>query len=100
MPSPPLPKNVRVDALGGGSDAAATGDGKLCVGGTADPGSMVTVTITGPSGAVSMQSVTPEASDCRFKVCFPEGAGDLPEGQYSVQVVQGTSAVDTRIGVP
>jgi len=101
-PPPPPPKPLKINALAGGSDITAANDGKLCVGGTADPANgNVDVTINGPGGTMLTQNVAVDPVTCRWQACFPAmGVPNLPEGNYQVQAAQAGVAVNNAIGVP
>ncbi|MCI0587470.1 MAG: hypothetical protein L0323_11580 [Planctomycetes bacterium] len=98
-----LPLAIHGIAAGAGSMTA--NDGKICVGGLADAaGGSLTVTITGPAATTQTQTVTVTTSG-RWYACFPPigTAGNLSEGNYTVQATQGTTtpiSTSAAIGVP
>jgi hypothetical protein len=84
--------------MAGGSDIAVADDGRLCVGGTADPtlnGGNVIATIVGPNATLST-TVAVDPLTCRWRACFT----DLREGNYAVSAHQGGATTTARIGVP
>jgi hypothetical protein len=98
-PQPSAPKKpVKIQALMAGSDVTVADDGRLCVGGTAEPtlnSGNVVITITGPNSTVSTTAVI-DPLTCRWRACFE----NLREGNYAVVAHQGGATATARIGVP
>ncbi|MBK9386320.1 MAG: hypothetical protein IPN34_16025 [Planctomycetes bacterium] len=89
---------MKIQALMAGSDINVANDGRLCIGGTADPtlnAGNVVVTINGPNGVFSTTAVVDPLS-CRWRACFE----NLREGNYALAAHQGGATTTSRIGVP
>ncbi|MBI3817293.1 MAG: hypothetical protein HY286_01275 [Planctomycetes bacterium] len=98
----PAKKKFKMDATGGGSDSTVDNDGRICMGGTADPAKgAITVTITGPFGGVLTQQVNVD-NKCRWRACFPISGSNptLPEGNYDIDAGQGTTHKTGAISIP
>ncbi len=100
---PPFAR-LRIDLLVSGSHRDAPDDGRLCLAGTADVNNGATVDVSialpGETALTALAAeVDPETR--RWRVCFPAtGPGDLPEGNYSITVTQGSVSISDSLGVP
>ncbi len=93
---------LRIDLLVAGSDRTVSDDGRVCLAGTADVNNAgtVDVSITLPGGTPVSAPASVDSQTGRWSVCFPaSGAGDLPEGNYSVTITQGDVSISDSIGV-
>jgi hypothetical protein len=98
---PLLPRSLSLDLIVGASDGTDTNDGKLCLAGNALPGE-VFVTLTGPSGILN--SSTTAGPTGRWFLCFggtqAGQAGNLPEGNYKLDVTTAGGALKATLGLP
>ncbi len=96
-PPPPLPKPLQRSWRASGRLLDQM-NGRAHIGGTADPGAgQVTVTVTGPGGAMTTVMADVDAVTCKWTAKFP----DLPKGPYNVSVTQGANGpVTSTMAVP
>ncbi len=100
----PAPKTMlRIDLLLAGSERGGVlGDGIICLAGTADPsnGADVTVSLLLPGHAPVDVVAAIDAATHRWQVTVPPSLpGNLPEGNYSVDVTQGGVTISDSIGM-